>query len=247
MAVPLQGRTTVLYPPTHLAWYHRTLPRWLAATASNPCRLALSALLVGSRIGTLRYVVAVGMACGSARDARARRKVVVMTTWRRGRAQWGMPRVRWLGLVGLIVGLSTQPVWASYEWCSKDPALTFQRAGALTPYVLDVQVQMPLTVSAAQAAATLTVTLPANVATTVVDASLPVFPLETIVRPVWAPAASDAYGVRLVAEVSQSAEAMPLQLVVTDPTSGLPVTCSGPAGQSVRAELHFAPFEVVCR
>ena len=160
---------------------------------------------------------------------------------------WGMQRVLWLGLVGLIVGLRSAPVRAGYEWCSKDPVLSFQRPGALTPYLLGVQVQVPLTGSAAQAAATLTVTLPANVATTVVDASLPIFPLETIVRPIWAPVTTDAYGVRLVAAVSQSAEAVPLQLVVTDPTSGLPVTCGGPAGQSVRAELHFAPFKVVCR
>jgi hypothetical protein len=154
---------------------------------------------------------------------------------------------RWGLLLGMLLVLGVEPVFANYEWCSKDPVLTFQRQGALTVYILDVQVQVPLAGRAPQEPATLTVTLPANVGYHAVDTSTPVFPLTTVFDPSWAPVTTDAYGVALAAAVPGSYGAVPLRLVITNPAGGLPMTCESAAGQAVRAAVQFAPFAVACQ
>ncbi len=146
----------------------------------------------------------------------------------------------------LLLALSAGPAFAGYSWCSRDPVLTLQRNGALTVYAIDIQVQVALGDSVVQEPASLTIKVPANVTAHVVDASTPIFPLDIEVRHVLDATETDAYGVQLKAHLPASYGPVPVQLVITDPTSGLPVTCGGQAGQSVQAHVAFAPFAVAC-
>ena len=151
-------------------------------------------------------------------------------------------------LLSALLALSPSVSLASYEWCSRDPGLILQRPGALTPNALDLQVQVPLQVSTTQDEASLTVVLPKNVDYHEIDASTAAFPLTTVFKPILASATSDAYRVLLTADVSdnQGQDAVPAQLVVTNPVDASSVTCTGRPGQRVSAWVQFAPFVVNC-
>ena len=146
--------------------------------------------------------------------------------------------------------LLAAPAFASYEWCSRDPLLTFTRQtnlGNVTlPNVLDVQVMEPVQAASIGDAATLTVTLPSNLSYQSVDTSTPVFPITTNFNPVLNSVSTDSYTVRLVASVSDPSGSYPTRLMITDPVSGASVTCESQPGHAARATVQFAPFAVSC-
>ncbi len=151
-----------------------------------------------------------------------------------------------------LLGLSAAPVLASYEWCSRDPVITFTRQAVSgqplpLPNVVDVQVMTPIDSMSVGDVATLTVMLPSNVAYTSVDTSTPLFQLDTAFRPVLDAVTSDSYRVRLSAFVPAAVGDYPVRLMMTNSTGGLPITCEGRTGQSVRATVQFAPFGVACQ
>ena len=171
-----------------------------------------------------------------------------MATQRWSGGPWGARRAVGRGLLlGLLLGLGVAPVAASYEWCSRDPVLRFQRVGSATVYTVDVQVQVPRVGRAAQESTTLTVTMPTNVGTQVGGPRTAGVPLTTVVDPSDAAVTTDAYGVALAAAMTERVEAVPLRLVVTKLPTGQAVTCASAPGEVVRAAVHFAPFEVECQ
>jgi hypothetical protein len=144
-------------------------------------------------------------------------------------------------------GPSGRPISASYKWCSKDPVLIFQRAGAWAVSTLDVQVQVPRVGREPHELAMLNVTLPANVAYHMVNMRTPASRLATVFDPSGALVTTDTYGVTLAAAVPGSSEAVRLRVVITNLQGRQSVRCEGAAGQAVRAVVEFAPFGVACQ
>ena len=153
--------------------------------------------------------------------------------------------------VFVLCALLAAPAFASYEWCSRDPVLTFIRQTNLgdlsVPNVLDVQVMEPVEAASIGDVATLTVTLPSNVNYQEVDTSTPVFQLDTTFKPVLSLVTTDSYTVRLAANVSDPSGSYPTRLMITDPVSGASVTCESQPGHAARATVQFAPFAVSCQ
>ncbi len=154
-----------------------------------------------------------------------------------------------------LFALSTGPVFAGYSWCSRDPVITLTRGGALlAERVVDVQ----LAVNSAGAllddvTATLEVTTPRNVQGAVVldRATETLFNIETTFGAHLGPASSPSYAIFLEGFVPTTDGVYDTALVITnvngDVNGGQAVSCQGRTGKTIRAKVHFAPFEVYCK
>ncbi len=166
-----------------------------------------------------------------------------------------MAYVSWLCSARSLVATTTL-VSASYEWCSRDPVVTFTRGIALLPqHILDIQVAVQGLGLVTDDMAALTVAIPSNVRGDVVfpiaGTPLPtVFKITTEVERVLAHVDNDAYSIQLTAFFPNTHGDLPVELKVWDPSSGLvraPATCTGRTGKIVRATVHFDPFVVACQ
>ena len=147
-----------------------------------------------------------------------------------------------------LLAITTAPVFAGYDWCSKDPVFTFKPVGGILPeHVIDVQVWVQGQGMISDDTATLTVAYPSNrVVEEVLDLST-AFNLDVTFKPVLAPAATSAYTVKLATLFPDTHGALPVRLVVSAPDGALSVSCEGVAGKSVRAVVQFEPFSVSCQ
>lgn len=148
-----------------------------------------------------------------------------------------------------LLVITTGPVFATYDWCSKDPVLTFQPAGSLLPeHAVDVQVRVAGRGIVTNDTATLTVALPSNrVGQDVFPVVSDAFNLDVQFKPVLSPATSSDYKVQLSAFFPDRHGDLPVQLVITAPGSASPVACDGVAGKIVRASIAFDSSEVSCQ
>jgi hypothetical protein len=169
----------------------------------------------------------------------------------RGRADSALWKVI---IVILLVLLTSSVAMARYDWCSRDPVLSFARNPLPVEHVLDVQVWVKHGgVALNDTLATLTVLIPSNVsgADLLAPVTEPAFQIETVFKPSLEPTASSNYRVRLDAFVPATDGAYPAEIIMTKLVGGLaieaPVRCTGQTGKSIRAWIEFSPFRVACQ
>lgn len=156
-----------------------------------------------------------------------------------------------------LMAVTTAPIMAKYDWCSRDPVLTFSRAdslfGLVPEHVLDVQVL----VNNAQVAiddveATLNVTIPKNVQG--VDAlkllTEPLFKIKTVFHQELQAVDSPGYVILIEADVPATRGDFATKLMITSVdglTLDLPAMCAGRTGKTIRAKVDLEPFAVSCQ
>lgn len=141
-------------------------------------------------------------------------------------------------VLALMLVTSAQSARAGIHWCSADPVFTFQRGGVLSTWVLDVQVMVPLEQLPLASAARLDVSVPSNVAVSVVNPPNPVFPVVVGVQ-ANAPAASDdPYFVTMRLLVPASETQFPVRLLITDPLNASVRIVEGVAGQMLSVPVR---------
>lgn len=141
-------------------------------------------------------------------------------------------------LIGVLLVYTPQTAVA-YDWCSVDPVYTFQRGGLATTQEVDVQVLVPLSALPLAGTATVTVTVPQDVASQeVVNTSTPLFVLHTVLETKPDDPTTTTYPLTFAVLVPATTVAFPVRLVVTDVHDGTVTIVDGTAGQSVSTTLQ---------
>ncbi len=140
-----------------------------------------------------------------------------------GPTSWGsMRRMLCLfAVLGMLLSVTTQPAQAGYDWCSVDPTVLLQRGSTGLPHVMDIQVQVPLSVLPMAGTARLGVTLPSNVkGTEVLNTSTPLFQVATGLAHNGVTATSDSFKVKLSLRMPETTIDYPVRLVVANHDTG---------------------------
>lgn len=156
-----------------------------------------------------------------------------------------------------LMAVTTPGALARYDWCARDPVLTFYREdsllGLVPEHVLDVQVWINNgQVSVDDVEVTLNVTIPENIqgVDTLALVTEPAFKIKTVFHEELKPVDSQDYGILIEADIPATHGEFATELMITSAsgqTLDLVKTCAGQAGKPLRAKVDLASFAVACQ